>query len=87
MRSKINKEVVGEGLFTDIFLKPFIPKKKVSVEKLDNSVSLYARMCMESYKKSKSEFVIGEFNKDNSFSEENCIVYASFDTVVFVPYV
>jgi len=84
MRSKVNnnKEVAGEGLLTDIFLKPFIPKKKVSVEKLDNNVSLYATMCMESYKQKKADFVVGQYNKDSSFNEQNCVVYASFDTVV-----
>jgi hypothetical protein len=71
-----NKEsLTGEGLLSDIFIKPFKAKKRVSIEKLDTNVGLYASMCMESYNQSKANPVIGAFNKDPSFSQTNCVVY------------
>jgi hypothetical protein len=70
------------GILYDIFVKPFVPKKKTKIEKLSPEVSLYSEMCIESYKKNKSKLVIGPFTKDNSFSEENCIVYVSDDSTV-----
>ena len=75
-------ECSGSGILSDIFVKPFIPKKKTKVEKLTPEVGLFSEMCMESYKKSKSKMVIGPFTKDNSFSEENCSLYVSNDTIV-----
>ena len=75
-------DACGGGILSDIFVKPFVPKKKTKVEKLNPEVGLYSEMCMESYNKEKSKTVIGPFTKDNSFNEENCIVYASNDTIV-----
>ena len=45
-------------------------------------VGLYSEMAYESYNKNNSKTVIAEFSKDNSFNEENCVVYTSVDTVV-----
>ena len=74
--------ICGEGIFSDVFLKPFIPKKKTKIEKLSPNVVLYSEMAYQSYNKTKSDFVVGPYNKDNSFSEENCILYVSNDTIV-----
>jgi hypothetical protein len=72
----------GGGILSDIFIKPFVPKKKTKIEKLPMEVGLYSEMCMESYNKVKSKMIIGEFTKVPNFSQENCIVYVSNDTVV-----
>ena len=86
MRKKAIKQpccdACGGGILSDIFLKPFVPKKKTKVEKLSPEIGLYSEMAYQSYKKSNSKMIIGNYNKDNSFSEENCIVYVSDDTVV-----
>ena len=58
------------------------PRKKTKIEKLSPEVGLYSEMAYQNCKKSKSDFVEGPYNKDNSFSEENCIVYVSNYTVV-----
>lgn len=88
MRSKIKnnscacQNVSGEGLLGDIFLKPFIPKKKTTVEKLNPEVGLYSEMALESYNKTKSKMVIADFTKDTTFNQQNCLVYVSNDTII-----
>lgn len=72
----------GGGILSDIFLRPFVPKKKTKIEKLPIEVGLYSEMAYEAYNKNNSKIVIDEFTKDPNFSQVNCVVYVSNDTVV-----
>lgn len=68
----------GAGLLKDLFVRPFVPDKKV--KQLTGDAALYGKMANESYKRTDAADTIDGFSKEKEFSQINAVIYTNIQT-------